>query len=132
MRRPLSRGLESSAAAAAALLCEVVTILASLSKMSAVASWSDLQRDMAMAAAVLATFMETAMSSLVIWWREGVGDMLSEPQEELSLSSAVGRRLILGEWFGRRPRIWAWMCSQIRLNRRMGPVDRNALGENEN
>lgn len=46
---------------------------------------------------------------------------VSEPQEEDSDSSVVNFRPTLGEAGGRRLHTCAWMCSQMRRNRRMLP-----------
>lgn len=100
--------------------------------MSLVASWSDLHRDNAPVKLFVLLFTTAAarlmVSSEMCKW-VGVGDRLSEPHdphELVSLSSRVGRRLILGECdvTDRRPITWPEMCSHMRLNRRTGPVNK--------
>lgn len=81
---------------------------------SLLASWSDLHLDKA-PVKLLVLLLTTAAARLIvssdIWRCVGVGDRLSDahdPQELVSLSSRVGRRLILGDRgadVDRRPRI---------------------------
>lgn len=85
--------------------------------LSSALSWSDLQRARCAGGRLLP--QSTVSSDALLG---GVGDRDSDPHDELSLSSFVGRRVMRGEEFwGRRPTIWDWMCSMMRLNRRKGP-----------